>query len=308
MSTRWRSARTGETLAAGTDDGKVWLWNLTDPARPARLGQPLTGPDGSVNSVAFSPDGKTLAAGSADGKVWLWNLTDPARPARLGQPLTGPGGSVVSVAFSPDGKTLAAGSGDGKVWLWNLTDPARPARLGQPLTGPTARRLGGVQPGRADPGRRQPRTTPSGCGISQSNVLTGPATAVSTRWRSARTGGSWPPAAATARSGCGTWPTRPAPPARPAADRPRDIVNSVAFSPDGRTLAVGSADGKVWLWNLADPARPARLGQPLTGPAACRLGGVQPGRARPWPPATATARSGCGTSPTRPAPPGSASH
>jgi WD40 repeat protein len=42
---------------------------LTDPARPARLGQPLTGPAASVGSVAFSPDGKILAAGSYDHKV-----------------------------------------------------------------------------------------------------------------------------------------------------------------------------------------------------------------------------------------------
>ena len=110
----------GRTLAAGSSDHKVWLWNLTDPAHPTPLGQPLTGPTDIVVSVAFSPDGKILAAGSSDDKVWLWNLTDPARPTRLGQPLTGPTGSVNSVAFSPDGHTLAAGSDDGTVRLWNL--------------------------------------------------------------------------------------------------------------------------------------------------------------------------------------------
>ena len=31
----------------------------------------------------------------------------------------------------------------------------------------------------------------------------------------------------------------------------------MAFSPDGKTLAVGANDGTVWLWNLADPAHPA---------------------------------------------------
>ena len=74
----------GQTLAAGSDDDKVWLWNMTDPAHPTRLGQPLTGPRGGVNSVAFSPDGTILAAGSDDRKVWLWNLTDPAHPTPLG--------------------------------------------------------------------------------------------------------------------------------------------------------------------------------------------------------------------------------
>ena len=132
--------------------------------------------------MAFSPDGQTLAAGSDDDKVWLWNFTDPAHPTRLGQPLTGPTGNVSSVAFSPDGQ---------------------------------------------HPGRRQPR-----------------------------------------RQGLAVEPHRPGPPhpARPAPDRPHQHVSSVAFSPDGQTLAAGSVDGTIWLWNLTDPARPTRLGQPLTGP------------------------------------------
>jgi WD40 repeat protein len=40
-------------------------------------------------------------------------------------------------------------------------------------------------------------------------------------------------------------------------------VRSVAFSPDGHTLASGGDDGTVRLWNVTDPAHPRPLGRPL---------------------------------------------
>ena len=64
----------------------VRLWDLTDPAHPGPLGQPLTGHTDAVSSVAFSPDGHTLASGSDDDTVRLWDLTDPAHPARWASP------------------------------------------------------------------------------------------------------------------------------------------------------------------------------------------------------------------------------
>jgi WD40 repeat protein len=42
-------------------------------------------------------------------------------------------------------------------------------------------------------------------------------------------------------------------------------VLSVAFSGDGRTLATGGYDGTAILWDVADPAHPRRLGDPLKG-------------------------------------------
>jgi len=98
----------------------VRLWNVTDPAHPTPLGQPLTGHTNFVNSVVFSPDGHTLATSSNDNTVRLWNVTDPAHPTPLGQPLTGHTSSVVSVVFSPDGHTLATSSNDNTVRLWGM--------------------------------------------------------------------------------------------------------------------------------------------------------------------------------------------
>ena len=41
----------------------------------------------------------------------------------------------------------------------------------------------------------------------------------------------------------------------------------LAFSPDSKVLAVGSADKTVRLWNVAQPAHPSQIGPPLTGPS-----------------------------------------
>ena len=102
----------GRTLASGSGDHTVRLWNIPY--------SPLTGHIGSVLSVVFSPDGRTLASGSNDQTVRLWNVADPAHPTPLGQPLTGRTSTVDSVVFSPDGRTLASGSFDRTVRLWNL--------------------------------------------------------------------------------------------------------------------------------------------------------------------------------------------
>ncbi|MFO0890131.1 MAG: protein kinase [Isosphaeraceae bacterium] len=88
----------------------------------------------SVNTVAFSPDSSLLAAG--DGKTYQWAKARDTgvlslRSARTGQEVRRFGplqGGIFSAAFSPDGKTLATGSGyyaeapqgEGKVVLWDV--------------------------------------------------------------------------------------------------------------------------------------------------------------------------------------------
>ncbi len=103
----------GETLAAGTIQGTVALWNVSE----SRADDELKGHRFGVNAVCFSPDGKTLATGSMDKTVRLWHL-DSGREARV---LTGHSHFVETVAFSPDGNTLASGGQDGRVMLWRTT-------------------------------------------------------------------------------------------------------------------------------------------------------------------------------------------
>ena len=104
----------GRTLASGSDDNTVRLWDVSTR-------QPLEfkGHEDSVSSVAFSPDGRTLASGSWDKTVRLWDISTRQPLATL----KGHEGSVSSVAFSPGGKTLAsAGEGSEKkefaIRLW----------------------------------------------------------------------------------------------------------------------------------------------------------------------------------------------
>jgi len=217
------------TLAAGTADRTVLLWDLSDPRHPIRREPALTRPADIVYSVAFSPDGRTLAAGSGDGLIYRWDLTDPARPVPLGPPLAGPADLVYSVAFSLDGRTLAAGSGDHLVHRWDVTDPRRPVRLGTPLPGAGSY----IQ----------------SVAFSPDGELLAAGSDDSTVWLWDLRDREYP---------------RPI--AEPLAG-PGGTVFTVAFSPDGRTLAAGSRDGSVYLWDLSGPAGPERLGDPLAGAA-----------------------------------------
>jgi len=113
----------GLTLAVGSADKTVRLYDVANPARPRPIGAPLTGPTGYVYAVAIAPSGRLLAAASFDGTVWVWNIADPARP-RLVADLTAPGGSAVyTVAFAQHGRRLVAGTADGSVYRWEI-DPA----------------------------------------------------------------------------------------------------------------------------------------------------------------------------------------
>ncbi|WP_349345340.1 WD40 repeat domain-containing protein [Streptomyces rapamycinicus] len=123
----------GRTLAAGgTNDPGGDAVRLWDVGSRRQRGEPLTGHEGGVEGLLFSPDGKTLAVSShvGDGVVRLW---DVASRRQRGEPLTGHEGGVGAMAFSPDSRTLAVSAsvgGDGLVRLW---DTATATRRGKPL-------------------------------------------------------------------------------------------------------------------------------------------------------------------------------
>jgi WD40 repeat protein len=104
----------GLVMAAGSEDGTVKLWDT----RTGALVHSLEG-DARVASIAFSPDGEVIAAGLSDNSVKLW----AAETGVLGCTLGGHRRAVDSAAFSPDGLAIATGYEDGTVNLWS-------ARLG----------------------------------------------------------------------------------------------------------------------------------------------------------------------------------
>jgi WD40 repeat protein/transcriptional regulator with XRE-family HTH domain len=116
----------GRLLAAGTSQGPVVLWNVSDPRAPQLL-RTLSGPTLTDELVAFSPDGRVLAASSDDTTVHLWGVSDPAAPTAL-PTLQGNSGYLYNFAFSQDGSLLAVPGVDDQLELWNLHGRQHPIR------------------------------------------------------------------------------------------------------------------------------------------------------------------------------------
>jgi WD40 repeat protein len=82
-------------------DGRVILWDVTDPGAARQLHEPLTGHRGSVKAASISPDSRTLAYGGSDGKIYLWDIAVPSAPRQIGQPLVAGNGDIAALTFTP---------------------------------------------------------------------------------------------------------------------------------------------------------------------------------------------------------------
>ncbi|MDE0087719.1 MAG: hypothetical protein OXU23_18495 [Candidatus Poribacteria bacterium] len=107
----------GKTLAVGTGNKKIHLWNVTTQ----QLIQTISGHQHAVCELAFSADGTVLASGDTGGKIHLWEFAT----RRLLATFETPKGFVNTLAFAPDGKVLASMNEssyrqDGTIFLWNV--------------------------------------------------------------------------------------------------------------------------------------------------------------------------------------------
>jgi WD40 repeat protein len=256
----------GQTLASGSVDGAISLWNADTRQLIGLLPNDNTT---LVRSVAFSPDGKILASAGNDKQITLW---DVATRQPLGSTLSGFTDNVNSIAFSPDGRTLASGScsehnsqsgicTEGEIRFW---DVATQQLLGEPIAAHTDAvfsvafspdskllasggddneiRLWDVQ-------THQPIGTPL---VGHTNSVISVA---------------FSPDGKTLASGSQDKEVRlwdvatHAMIGQPLIGHTR-AVYSVAFSPDGKILASGSWDKNIILWNIATHQP---IGLPLTG-------------------------------------------
>ncbi|MCX6328265.1 MAG: hypothetical protein NTZ85_01955 [Bacteroidia bacterium] len=99
-----------KSVLTGSGDSTAILWDLK-----GNILQRFKGHAGIISRVAFALDGKTILTGSDDQTSRIWDLA-----GKTLQVLSGHTDNIISLAYSPDGKNILTGSGDKTVRLWDL--------------------------------------------------------------------------------------------------------------------------------------------------------------------------------------------
>lgn len=223
-------------------DGNVRLW---DSATGKMVSRFAAGP--LIEGLDVSPDGTLLASGSAGGEVALWSPEQNRKVADLCK--SGP--PVHSVAFARDGKLLASGHSDGIIRVWNVPDQKLAQEL--PALGSDDR-----------PGRIQALSSLAEGQIAVIGYDTGLLRAVDVIrqtdvWQRNTGKGRSPTAIALASDqkrllvGCEDGTVR----LHSADDGALKLelkkmpsrITGAAMGNNGKWLAAGDADGRVWLWD-----------------------------------------------------------
>jgi WD40 repeat protein len=275
----------GKWLAAAACHGDLFLWSVPDQGL---RGKSTAAHRGGVTAVSFSPDGKRLASGGADGAVKLWSFAGPE--GRAQQEHAHAGGhrtAVHSVAFFPDGRSLLSASGESNepsdVILWDVQAPGgapqRKWAVTEKSAGQDIRDLlaliewAGFSPdgravitagwGSVPPSAGEgPGGVPLAGDIRFWDAGTGRLTrtlkqekkagqAFSSDGKLYVTGWPW---GGNMGFGARVFDLRTGEPLQNLAGT-SEVVEQVAFSPDGRTVAGASKKGTIWLWDLGPPKK-----------------------------------------------------
>ena len=243
-------SRDGGVVASGGEDGTIRLWNRASRERQADPTR-LEGHRGLVRALAFSADSSLLASGSDDDRrVLLWDVATGRELKQLDGER-----DVTAVAISPD-STLLAWACEGKetIQLWDLSTSTKRGELAGHDVDTTALAFAGdgktLVSGGGDQAVRvwdlasgKETREPMGTGGTVAELALDPA---GTMLASAS---HWPGGVQLRdlrRNGARDLPT-----GTPGGG------NSVAFSPDGKTLAFTADEFRttIVLWDV-DRAMP----------------------------------------------------
>ena len=215
---------TREARLPSTAGNTVQLWDATTGEKRTTLRLQTQ----RAASIVYSPDGNTIAtARKRDNTVYLWDAATGKSKGTLERVGTG---SVQSFMYAPDGKTIATAGGwtDNIVQLWD----AQTGALKTTLTGHTKR----VNSVAYSPDGNIIASGSKDGTVRLWDTATGKQKAILNHM-------SW-------MNFLFPWVNSP--------------VNSVAYSPDGNTVAVASMDSKLRLWDT----QTTQLKATLTGHTA----------------------------------------
>jgi ribosome assembly protein 4 len=103
----------GERLVSGSDDFTMIMWQPQKSNKPIHR---LTGHQGLINQVVFSPDGFYFASASFDKSIKLWS----GQTGKFISNFRGHVSSVYQVAWSADSRLLVSGSKDTTLKVWDV--------------------------------------------------------------------------------------------------------------------------------------------------------------------------------------------